>query len=46
MLNLRGCAVKQSIGVNIDKDTTVIRGKRAVVKPEEATSFNGGNYSR
>ena len=46
MLNLRGRALKQSIGVNIYKDTLVIRGERAVVKPEEATSFNGGDYSR
>ena len=46
MLNLIGCALKQSIGVNIYKDTSVIGGKRAVVEPEEATSFNGGNYSR
>ena len=46
VLNLRGGALKQLSGVNIYKDTSVIRGKRAVVKPEEATSFNGGNYSR
>ena len=46
MLDLRGRALKQAIGVNIDKDTSVIRRKRAVVETEEATSFNGGNYSR
>ena len=46
MLDLRGHALQQSSGVNIYKDTSVIRGKRAVVEPEEATSFNGGNYSR